>query len=88
MSWGCALVRRSGPKADLDRVSAEAAMVLAGRRGEDAGRDLDLFLRRASVTTVSFAGEQLAIARLAFRRYKKGRHRAGLNFGDCAAFVA
>ena len=44
--------------------------------------------RRGPVTTVSFVGEQIAIARLAFRRYGKGRHRAALNFGDCAAFVA
>ena len=52
----------------------EAAMVLEGRRGEDAGRDLDLFLRRASITTVNFDAEQLAVARFAFRRYGKGRH--------------
>ncbi|MCX6602348.1 MAG: type II toxin-antitoxin system VapC family toxin [Acidobacteria bacterium] len=65
----------------------EAAIVLEGRRGEDAGMDLDLFLRRASITTVTFDAEQLAIARFAFRRYGKGRHRAGLNFGDCAAYA-
>ncbi len=32
----------------------EAAMVLEGRGGEDAGADLDLFLRRAAVETVAF----------------------------------
>ncbi len=65
----------------------EAAMVLEGRRGEDAGMDLDLFLRRASITTVTFDAEQLEVARFAFRRYGKGRHRAGLNFGDCASYA-
>jgi ribonuclease VapC len=31
---------------------------------------------------------QTRIARDAFRRYGKGRHRAGLNFGDCMAYAA
>jgi ribonuclease VapC len=65
----------------------EAAMVLEGRRGDDAGSDLDLFLRRASVESVAFDEEQLAVARMAFRRFGKGRHPAGLNFGDCAAYA-
>ena len=64
----------------------EATMVLEGRRGEEAGRELDLFLHRASIETVPFDEEQLALARTAFRRYGKGRHAAGLNFGDCAAY--
>jgi ribonuclease VapC len=65
----------------------EAAMVLEGRRGEDAGSDLDLFLNRAAIEIVPFDSEQLNIARSAFRRFGKGRHRAGLNFGDCAAYA-
>jgi ribonuclease VapC len=65
----------------------EAAMVLEGRRGDDAGSDLDLFLHRASVETVAFDEEQLMVARTAFRRFGKGRHAAGLNFGDCASYA-
>lgn len=65
----------------------EASMVIEGRRGDDAGSDLDLFLQRASVEIVPFEAEQLALARTAFRRFGKGRHRAGLNFGDCAAYA-
>ena len=65
----------------------EAAMVLEGRRGDDAGSDLDLFLQRASIETVPFDQEQLAVARMAFRRFGKGRHAAGLNFGDCASYA-
>jgi ribonuclease VapC len=64
----------------------EAAMVLEGRRGDDAGTDLDLFLQRASIEIVPFDRDQLMVARTAFRRYGKGRHPAGLNFGDCAAY--
>jgi ribonuclease VapC len=65
----------------------EAAMVLESRIGSDAGSDLDLFLRRASVEIVPFDEEQLALARAAFRLFGKGRHRAGLNFGDCASYA-
>jgi ribonuclease VapC len=65
----------------------EAAMVLEGRSGGDIGYDLDLFLRRASVEIVPFDEDQLDWARKAFRRYGKGRHPAGLNFGDCAAYA-
>ena len=65
----------------------EAAMVLEGRRGDDAGFDLDQFLRKASIETVAFDKEQLNLARTAFRRYGKGRHAAGLNFGDCASYA-
>jgi len=65
----------------------EAAMVLEGRRGNDAGVDLDLFLLRASIEIVAFDEEQLNVARTAFRRFGKGRHAAGLNFGDCAAYA-
>lgn len=65
----------------------EAAMVLEGRSGSDAGSDLDVFLRRALVEIVPFDEEQVALARTAFRLFGKGRHRAGLNFGDCAAYA-
>lgn len=65
----------------------EAAIVLEGRKGDDAGSDLDLFLQRASIQPVAFDHEQLMLARMAFRRFGKGRHVAGLNFGDCIAYA-
>ena len=65
----------------------EASMVIEGRRGDDAGSDLDLFLQRSAIEIVPFEAEQLTLARTAFRRFGKGRHRAGLNFGDCAAYA-
>lgn len=79
-------------ESDAERVMSavsvlEAAMVLEGRGGDDRGTDLDLFLKRASIKIVPFDQEQLTLARRAFRRFGKGRHRAGLNFGDCAAYA-
>ena len=78
----------AAPRRLISTVSVlEAAMVLEGRLGEDAGADLDTFMQRASIETVPFDDDQLVWARRAFRRYGKGRHRAGLNFGDCAAYA-
>jgi len=64
----------------------EAAIVVESRRGEVAGRELDLFLHRAKVQTVAIDGEHAELARAAWRRYGKGRHPAGLNFGDLFAY--
>ena len=76
------------PRRLISAVSVlEAAMVLEGRKGDDAGSDLDLFLQRASIEAVPFDQEQLVEARAAFRHFGKGRHSAGLNFGDCAAYA-
>jgi len=63
-------------------------MVLAGAaRGETVWLPLDALLIRAKVAVISFDSEQAALARAAFLKYGKGRHPAGLNFGDCAAYA-
>jgi ribonuclease VapC len=81
------LIERSSRRLISTVSVLEAAMVLEGRKGDDAGSDLDLFLQRASVEMVAFDQEQLMAARTAFRRFGKGRHAAGLNFGDCASYA-
>ena len=65
----------------------ETSVVLEARHGEMAARELDLFLHRAGVQTVAVDTEQVAIARAAWRRYGKGRHPAGLNFGDLFSYA-
>ena len=65
----------------------ETGIVLEARRGESAGREFDLFLVRANLQIVSVDSEQAEIARSAWRKYGKGRHPAGLNFGDCFAYA-
>lgn len=65
----------------------ETGMVVEGRQGEAAGREFDLFAVRAGLKIVSFDEEQLEIARSAWRKYGKGRHSAGLNFGDCLSYA-
>lgn len=65
----------------------EAAIVIETRFGEHGGRELDLWLHRAGVALVGVDVEQAEIARVAYRHYGKGRHRAGLNYGDCFAYA-
>ena len=39
------------------------------------------------IRTIAFDAEQVRIAYAAWRRYGKGRHPAGLNFGDCCSYA-
>lgn len=65
----------------------ETGIVLEARRGEAAGREFDLFVVRAKIEIIAVDAEQIEIARSAWRKYGKGRHAAGLNFGDCFAYA-
>jgi ribonuclease VapC len=65
----------------------ESALVIESRLGEAGGREFDLFLHRAVIEVVPVDGDQAEIARRAFRKYGRGRHRANLNFGDCFAYA-
>lgn len=65
----------------------EASMVIEGRKGDEAGRELDLTLYRAGIEIVAVDRDQVEIARLAWRRFGKSRHPAALNYGDCFAYA-
>jgi ribonuclease VapC len=65
----------------------EAAMVIETRLGEPGGVELDLWLLKAGVEIVAVDAEQADQARRAWRRFGKGRHPAGLNFGDCFSYA-
>lgn len=65
----------------------EATMVLIGRTDPGAASDLADLMRELMVTVLPFDERQADIARDAFIRYGKGCQRAGLNFGDCAAYA-
>jgi ribonuclease VapC len=65
----------------------EASIVIESRKGEAAGRELDLLIYRAAIEVVAVDQDQAEIARIAWRRYGKGRHPAGLNYGDCFSYA-
>ena len=65
----------------------ETAIVIETRFGEPGGRELDLWLHRAAVDLVGVDSDQADTARIAYRMYGKGRHRAALNYGDCFSYA-
>jgi ribonuclease VapC len=78
-------------RADECAISAvsyvEAAIVIDGSRDPIASRRFDDFFRESEVVVESVTPWQAEIARQAYRDFGKGRHRAGLNFGDCFAYA-
>jgi ribonuclease VapC len=65
----------------------ELSIVLEGQIGTEAVRQCDMFFRRAGIVIEPFTVEQAHLARQAFHDFGKGRHPAGLNFGDCFAYA-
>jgi ribonuclease VapC len=78
--------------ADSSRMSVanfiESSIVIESRYGAEGLRDLDRFISRASIELIPVDQEQGQLARSAFSRFGKGRHRAGLNYGDCFSYAA
>jgi ribonuclease VapC len=77
--------------AEARRVSAatfvECSIVIESRFGAEGLRDLDRLLERAEIAIAPVDVQQGRVARGAFARYGKGRHAAGLNFGDCFSYA-
>ena len=77
--------------ADHCRMSAasflELSIVVESQIGPDASRQCDIFFRRAGIIIEPVTVEQAHIARQAFLDFGKGRHAAGLNFGDCFSYA-
>lgn len=65
----------------------EASIVVEARRGEGAGRELDLILHRIKADVVAVTEPQVELAREAWRRFGRGLHAAGLNYGDCFSYA-
>ena len=65
----------------------EAAMVALGRGGEPGLEQMQALIERLDLEVVPFSDEQATLAIEAFRRFGKGRHPAGLNFGDCFSYA-
>jgi len=63
----------------------ELSIVMERQTRPDAERDM--FFRRAGIVIEPFTVEQAHIARQAFHDFGKGRHPAGLNFGDCFSYA-
>jgi ribonuclease VapC len=68
-------------------IRVELSIVIEARLWP-AGQDVvDRFLRDAKIDVVAVDEELAARAMSGWRRYGKGRHPAGLNFGDCFTYA-
>jgi ribonuclease VapC len=65
----------------------EISIILETRHGAEGLRDLDRFFSRASIELVPVDAEQGQVARVAYSRFGKGRHKAALNYGDCFSYA-
>ena len=65
----------------------ESSLVLCSRLGHAGKTLLARFLQEAEIEVVEFTADHWTVAADAFIAYGKGRHRAGLNFGDCMTFA-
>ncbi|MDX2153919.1 MAG: type II toxin-antitoxin system VapC family toxin [Bryobacteraceae bacterium] len=65
----------------------ETTMVLTARLGQDGRPLVAAFLRRVEGEVVAFNEAHLDAAVSAFLRFGRGRHPAGLNFGDCLSYA-
>ena len=66
---------------------AEAGIVLSARLGSSADGMLERLLDEFGVQEIPFGEIHWREAVDAYRRYGKGRHPAGLNFGDCLTYA-
>jgi ribonuclease VapC len=65
----------------------ETAIVVEARLGGAGGREFDLLVHKAAIEVAAVTLDQVEVARDAWRRFGRGRHEAGLNFGDCFAYA-
>lgn len=65
----------------------ELGIILRVRLGDEAPRVIDSFLLRSGLTVEPVTETRARSAWSAYRRFGKGLHPAGLNFGDCFAYA-
>ena len=78
-------------EAEICRVSVasfvELCMVVESQLNPEAARQVDMLFRRVGIVIEPVTVEHGYLARQAFLDFGKGRHKAGLNFGDCFAYA-
>ncbi|MCX6596116.1 MAG: type II toxin-antitoxin system VapC family toxin [Acidobacteria bacterium] len=65
----------------------EVSLVLSARKGAAVDGIIDRALERLRISVRPVSLEELAAARRAFLEFGRGRHPAGLNYGDCFSYA-
>ena len=72
----------------LSAASYVEAAIYVDRNADEIRRAmLDTFLAEFSIRIETVTAEQVLLAHQAFVLFGKGRHKAGLNFGDCFTYA-
>ena len=66
---------------------AEIGIVMTARIGSDARGMTSRMIEEFEILEVPFGVHHWREAVSAYARYGRGRHRAGLNFGDCLSYA-
>jgi len=78
-------------QADSCRMSAatfvEVAIVVEAQTKDAGARQFDALFRKTGMVIEPVTEEQAHAARQAYSDFGKGRHPAGLNFGDCFSYA-
>jgi ribonuclease VapC len=78
-------------RASRCRISAgnfiELSIALESQFPVEVHQQCEALFRRVGIAIEPVTAEQAHLARQAFRDFGKGRHPAGLNFGDCFAYA-
>jgi ribonuclease VapC len=82
---------RAISEAEICHISAatfvEVSVVVESQTGDAGSRQWDSFFRTAGISIEPVTEEQAHAARQAWSDFGKGRHPAGLNFGDCFSYA-
>jgi ribonuclease VapC len=65
----------------------ETGIVIEAKKGEAGSREFDLLLHQARMDIVPMTPAHLEAARSAWRKYGQGRHKPGVNIGDCCSYA-
>lgn len=65
----------------------ETSIVLSARLKRDARGLISRFIVEGEIAVIPFGDAHYATAVHAWLQYGKGRHPAGLNFGDCLSYA-
>jgi ribonuclease VapC len=78
-------------EADVVRVGTptlvETAIVLGSRRGKPSMKEVQQLVDELGVSVVPFGESEWQAAATAYDRFGRGKHPAGLSFGDCLAYA-
>jgi ribonuclease VapC len=80
----CVTALTSRPELIISAATLAEALIVAGRRG--LGEQMSELIEKVGLTVIDVTKAAAVGAAESHRRWGKGRHPAGLNYGDCFTY--